>query len=234
MGNKLRLITILEILKEKTDNNHPMAKSELEKELQAKGFEKVDRRVLYDDIKILQAHGDVGVDMRRGAMFKCWALDEKRSFTVSEMIILANAIQELHILTQKKTCDLIEKIVLLGGGHCAQFLRDNLIDFNDKKSEDEDFYENFQNITKAIVEKKKVKFKHKGVEIEIVPISLVLKQGKYIVLYKYVNESGENREQLLWLNSMKEVEIGGESGQICFDNEKIKEYVISKIEQPKK
>lgn len=85
---------------------------------------------------------------------------EDRSFSVPELKILIDAVQAASFVTEKKTAELIEKIASLGGSHCAEILKSNMVSFNTRKHSNESIYYNVDYLEDAIEQNKKVIFRY--------------------------------------------------------------------------
>ena len=113
---KIKLLKIMEILRQETDEEHPMTKVELAARLVAMNVS-CSPRSLIRDIKLLNEQGYEIMDRLIGhekAYFVC-----DRSFSVPELKILIDAVQAASFVTNKKTGELIDKIAALGGSHRA-------------------------------------------------------------------------------------------------------------------
>ena len=141
---RIRLVKILEILRQETDEDHPMGTQTLIKKLAEQGIE-CDRRTLYRDIQVLNDYG-----------YEVLCVD--RSFDIPELRILLDAVQAASFITPKKTEVLVDKIADLAGSHRAEVLKKNIMRFNITKHTNEAIYYNVNEIESAIMEGKKVSF----------------------------------------------------------------------------
>ena len=133
-NQKIKLMKIMEILRQETDEEHPMTKVELAARLVAMKVS-CSPRSLIRDIKLLNEQGYEIMERLIGhekAYFVC-----DRSFSVPELKILIDAVQAASFVTEKKTLELIDKIAALGGSHKAAILKRNLIKFNTRKHRNE-------------------------------------------------------------------------------------------------
>lgn len=118
---KIKLLKIMEILRQETDEEHPMTKVELAARLVAMKVS-CSPRSLIRDIKLLNEQGYEIMERLIGhekAYFVC-----DRSFSVPELKILIDAVQAASFVTNKKTGELIDKIAALGGSHRAAVVKD--------------------------------------------------------------------------------------------------------------
>ena len=151
---RIRLVKILEILRQETDEDNPMPTNTLIKKLAEQGIE-CDRRTLYRDIQVLNDYG-YEVLRTRAISNEYYIVD--RSFDIPELRILLDAVQAASFITPKKTEVLIDKIADLAGSHRAEVLKKNIMRFNITKHTNEAIYYNVNEIERAIMEGKKVSF----------------------------------------------------------------------------
>ena len=119
---KIKLLKLMEILRQETDEQHPLRATEICNRLVSLGIT-CDRRTLTKDIALLNEQGfevmTTMISHEKGYYI------EDRSFSVPELKILIDAVQAASFVTEKKTAELIEKIASLGGSHCAEILKSN-------------------------------------------------------------------------------------------------------------
>ncbi|MBE7060178.1 MAG: WYL domain-containing transcriptional regulator [Ruminococcaceae bacterium] len=152
---KIKLLKLMELLREETDEQNPMLAKEVCKRLADKGVI-VDRRVLTRDIDVLNEFGYEIMATMIGHEKAYYVID--RSFSVPELKILIDAVQAATFITDKKTPELVEKIAALGGSHRAEILRGNIVRFNTRKHSNESIYYNVDCLENAIQNNKKVIF----------------------------------------------------------------------------
>ena len=128
--SKIKLLRIWEILKQESDEEHPLSTNQIIERL-ARGGISCDRRTLYQDIAALNSYG-YEVICRRGQHSNSYYVED-RSFDVPELRILIDAVQAASFLTEKKTVELVDKIAALGGSNRAEILKRNMVDFNTNK-----------------------------------------------------------------------------------------------------
>ena len=122
---KIKLIKILEILRQDSDEDHYIESTEILSKLAAMGIE-CDRRTLYGDIDVLNDFGyEVLCEKNPGKPNNYCVVD--RSFDVPELRILMDAVQASSFITPSKTEVLLDKIADLGGSHRAELLRSNIV-----------------------------------------------------------------------------------------------------------
>lgn len=186
---KIKLLKLMELLREETDEQNPMVAKDVCKRLEDKGVI-VDRRVLTRDIDILNEFGYEIMSTMIGHEKAYYVID--RSFSVPELKILIDAVQAATFVTDRKTPELVEKIAALGGSHRAEILRGNIVCFNTRKHSNESIYYNVDCLENAIQNNKKVIFlyydldehgekvyRRDGHHYVVEPIALVFNDDNY-------------------------------------------------------
>lgn len=155
---KIRLIKLLEILRQHSDEDNYLSTTEIIERLAAIGIV-CDRRTLYKDIELLNESGyEVLCEKSPGKPNGYCVAD--RSFNVPELRILMDAVQASSFITPKKTEELVDKVANLGGSHRAELLQSNIVKFNTTKSANENIFYSISEINAAIENGKKVSFEY--------------------------------------------------------------------------
>ena len=154
---KYKLLKILELLRQETDEQHPLPTSQICSKLGEMGIS-CERRTLTKDIAVLN---ELGYEVMWN-----WVGKEKgyyiedRSFSVPELKILIDAVQAASFVTEKKTAEIVEKVAALGGSHQAELLKENMVCFNTRKHANESILYTVDGIEDAIIRKKKIAFNY--------------------------------------------------------------------------
>ena len=105
-GSKIKILKILEILRENSDEEHPLTATEIVAMLGAAGYS-AERKAIYNDIDLLI---DYGFDViKNPAPKKGYYLGE-RDFQLAEVRLLIDAIESAQFVTERKTAELREKL----------------------------------------------------------------------------------------------------------------------------
>lgn len=211
---KIKLLKLLELLRQETDEQHPLPTNAVCSKLAGMGIT-CDRRTLAKDIALLNEQGYevmwTWVGKEKGYYI------EDRSFSVPELKILIDAVQAARFITDKKTAELIEKIADLGGSHRADILKSNMVCFNTRKHSNESIYYNVGYLEDAIQQNKKVIFyyfdlnengekvyRHDHHHYVVEPIALIFNEDNY---YLMVYSSRHNSTANYRVDRMERVEI---------------------------
>ena len=153
-GQRLKLLKIWEILRQETDEAHPMSSVELLERLEAIDI-KCDRRTLYADIQALNESGyKINCNRRKTNEY----FVERREFSMAEIQILMDAVQAASFITDDKTKVLVDKIAELAGSRKAEAIKKNIVAFNTVKSHNGDIFGTVATITQALEQGKKIEF----------------------------------------------------------------------------
>lgn len=155
-NQKLKILYILKILKEKTDEEHPMSTSELIRELAAFGIF-AERKSVYDDIDALLSYGiDIVKISSRSNLYYIG----EREFQLPELKLLVDTVQSAKFITRKKSLELIKKLEGFTSIHNAKKLQRQVFISGRVKTVNEQIYYNVDTINAAMLENKKISFKY--------------------------------------------------------------------------
>lgn len=155
-NQKSKLLYLMKIFWEKTDEEHPITINELIEELAKAGIS-AERKSLYRDIEILQNFGlDIIAERRKTYGYYL----ASRIFELAELKLLIDAVQSSKFITHKKSNELIRKIESLSSEHEANRLQGQVYVANRIKNANESIYYNVDRIHSAIGENSKISFKY--------------------------------------------------------------------------
>lgn len=150
-NQKLKLLYLIDILKEYTDESHPLSAEQICELLSQKGIS-AERKSIYRDISVLMEYGyDIATSVSPRGYFLAW-----REFEVPEVCLLLDAAESADFISPKKTRELTEKLEKLISKNEAKKLRRQVFIDNRKKSDNERVYINIDLISSAIDENKKI------------------------------------------------------------------------------
>ncbi len=167
-GQKVKLLYIIKILSELTDDEHPLSATEICKNLALYGVT-AERKAIYDDIECLIGFG---YDIIQTRTPKNGYFLASRDFELPEVFLLGDAVRTAKFISEKKTRELTKKLDGLVSRYQAKGnLRGIYIDSSSKTHNEELFY-NIDSINTAIEQGKKIKFTYS---------KKILREGKQIV-----------------------------------------------------
>lgn len=150
---KLRLLTLMDILSQETDEEHRLTAEELVSLLQGRGID-TERKSIYRDIAVLQDAGWDIITGRNGCFLA------SRDFELPELKLLADAVQCSRCITEKKSYELIGKLEKLTSRHNAGQLRRQLHLVGRPKAENEQIYYNVDALYGAIANNSEITFRY--------------------------------------------------------------------------
>ncbi|MBQ2940520.1 MAG: WYL domain-containing protein [Clostridia bacterium] len=233
---KIKLLKLMEILRQETDEQHPLRASAICARLVEQGIT-CDRRTLSRDIALLNEQGFEVMWAMLGHEKGYYV--EDRSFSVPELKILIDAVQAASFVTEKKTEELIGKIAALGGSHQAEILTGNQVSFNTRKHSNESIYYTVDRLEQALVRQKKVIFRYYDLDANgqkayrrdghhyvVEPVGLVFNEDNYYLM-TYSSRHGNTANYRV--DRMDSVEIIDEP--ICEQAVILRESVAGYTEQ---
>lgn len=155
-GQKLRLLYLMQLFLEKTDEEHPITVPQMIDALAARGLP-AERRSLYDDIKTLRLFGmDIVTSRSRTVGYFLGS----REFELAELKLLVDAVQASRFITLKKSRELIKKLErLTSAGQASQLSRQVYV-AGRVKAMNESIYYNIDELHRAISLKRQISFQY--------------------------------------------------------------------------
>lgn len=169
---RLRLLKVLEILKNNSDKEHPIPAADILKELSKYGVE-AERKSIYKDIEALQ---EAGFDVVKTCTPKKGYYLTSSGFEMPEISLLTDAVQSAGFIPKKKTEQLVQKLQSLVSCHQAAELKSRVCIENRSKSGNEGIYKNIDLINTAITKHLQVKIKYVKNKLEGTQVSATVKE----------------------------------------------------------
>ncbi len=187
-NQKLKLLYLINILNEETDENHSLSLQEIIERLADKGVS-AERKSLYNDIAIL---GDYGIVVERTSDHKYYV--STRDYELAELKILVDIIQSSQFLTAKKSRALTKKLYRETSRYGAAEL-DRQVHTAFAKVPNEKIFYTVDAIHRAIRDNRQIKFsyfrynedkmlveRHEGHQYTVSPIALVFDNENYYLV----------------------------------------------------
>lgn len=196
-GQKLKLLYLLDYLKENTDENRVASMSEIISYLAGYGI-KAERKSIYSDIEALRDYGAdiVYVGGKKGGYFLA-----SRHFELPEIKLLIDAVQSSRFISQSKSARLTDKLASLAGKNKGLLMKRQIIGDSTRTDNETVFY-SIDRVFDAIHLDRQVSFRYyeyvlegsgitrryrRGGKIYVVdPVSMV-RSGDYYYLVAYEN-----------------------------------------------
>ena len=154
---KLKLLYLLKIMLENTDDEHGLKSTDIIRCLSEVGI-KIERKTLYNDIALLKEFGIDIYQEQRGRQILYHI--GNRDFELPELKLLVDLVQSSRFITKKKSQSLINKIEKLTSKHEAEQLQRQVFVSGRVKSENERIYYNVDLIHMAINSDARVNFQY--------------------------------------------------------------------------
>jgi len=152
-GQKVKLFALKEILEKETDAEHGITMWRILKLLEERGI-KAERKSIYDDLRALRDNDILDVTAPQGRDREYSVAS--RTFEISELKMIIDAIQASKFLSEARTRDLIRKVETLCSRHEANNLQRHVVIANRVKSSSKMLFRNVDAIHTAM---------YKGVQI---------------------------------------------------------------------
>lgn len=153
---KLKLLYLMKILLEKSDERHPLRIADIVRELEVYDIQ-AERKSIYSDIELLN---EFGLDIICEKARENYYYIASRDFEMPELKLLVDAVQASKFITHKKSEELIKKIEKLTSIYEARDLHRQVIVNDRVKTMNESIYYNVDAIHNAIQQNRMVKFKY--------------------------------------------------------------------------
>lgn len=212
-NQRTRVINLLKILMQKTDEDHPLNAGELILRLGEIGIE-CDRKTIYEDIEALILCG-YDIISTRGS--KSGYFIAGRDFELPEVALLTDAVLSADFITHKKTNTLVNKLQGLLNDYQAEIYKGRTFLDKRNKADNEEIYYSIDAIERGIGEKKKITLKYlrhtlkdgrvpeiTSKEMKVSPYALVWADDHYYLVCN--NEKYDNLMHLR-LDRMKSVKV---------------------------
>lgn len=156
-NQKLKLIYLMKILLEKTDETHRINMQEIISSLTAYGID-AERKSIYNDMETLRLYGMdiIGEKENRTYYYHVG----NRRFELAELKLLVDSVQAAKFITAKKSNELIKKIEGFASKYEASQLQRQVYVAGRVKTMNESIYYNVDFIHTAIGTNMKIKFQY--------------------------------------------------------------------------
>ncbi len=223
-NQKLKLLYLMDLLLERTDEEHGITMQEILDALQAHGI-KAERKSIYDDFESLRIYG-LDVLMRKENRSYVYYAPNPR-FELAELKLLVDSVQAAKFITAKKSNELIKKIEKLASRYEAGQLQRQVFVAERVKTENESIFYNVDILHAAIGANSKIRFQYfqwnvkkeaelrrDGAYYEVSPWALSW-DDEYYYLIAYDSAAGEIRhyrvDKMLKIQTTSEAREGQEA-----------------------
>lgn len=219
-NHKMALLYMLRELLQKTDENHSLNASDLIRLLEQYGCQ-ADRRTIYSNAEILS---NFGIDVQKKEDSPGYYIGS-RDFELPELKLLVDAVQSSKFITEKKSEELIKKLMRLTNEQKATELNRSVFIRNRMKSGNEKVYYNVDDLHNAMNTDHMIEFqygewdtskhlvvKHEGKKYRVSPWALTWDDENYYLI-AYDEEDGKIKH--FRVDKMIRIEIIDEARNGC-------------------
>lgn len=154
---KTSALAILKILEENSDSEHKLTQPEILEKLENFYDVNIDRRTLYDNVRMLQDFGyDISTRTDNG---EGYFLND-RTLEPSEVTLLCNAIHSSNFIPSKSSKELINKLLETQSKYFKSNYNDKVYIDNKDKKDNKEFFLNIDLISEAITNFKQISFNY--------------------------------------------------------------------------
>ncbi len=191
-NQKLKIMYLMKILTEQTDDEHDITLAEIVEQLQAYGVT-AERKSLYSDIENLRLFGMDIIGSQYDRTFHYQVVN--RPFELAELKLLVDSVQSAKFITEKKSRELIKKIEAYASKYEAEKLDRQVNVAGRVKNMNERIYYSIDAVHEAISNNqqisfqyftwtvdKKMELKHDGAVYHVSPWALCWDDEKYYLI----------------------------------------------------
>lgn len=179
-GTKYRLLYLYQILVQNSDEEHPISTSGLKRMLKEKYDIEVNRNTLGNDLDTLKQSG-LHIEVIHSTQNKYYF--DGRIFNEAELKILLDTVASSKFITERKSTQLMAKLLTQTSEINAAKLRRHLYTIGRVKSDNEKGYNNVDIINNAIDSKHKISFTY--LEYDINKRRPLMDNGKVYIVSPY-------------------------------------------------
>lgn len=154
-NQKLKIVYLMKILLEKTDETHSITMAEIISSLECYGIT-AERKSIYSDIESLRQYGLDIIGEQQDRTYYYYI--GNRQFELAELKLLVDSVQSAKFITAKKSNELIKKIEGLASKHEASQLQRQVYTTERIKTANESIYYNVDRIHSAIASNVQITF----------------------------------------------------------------------------
>lgn len=215
---KLKIVYLMKILNEKTDETHSVTMSDILRELSRYGIT-AERKSIYSDIELLRTYGMEIEGEQKDRTYYYRVVN--RDFELAELKLLVDCVSSARFVTEKKSNQLIKKIEGLASDYEAKKLQRQVFVTERVKSENEQILYNIDAIHRAIAEnseiefkyfnwnrKKEIELRHDGITYNMSPWALTLVDEYYYLVCFDAKTEGI---KYFRVDKMLNIEVNGKS-----------------------
>lgn len=154
--NRRRILDIMKLLFEKTDEDHWITTEQIRDELEKMGYERPNRKTIEPNIQFLIEEMDLDIEKERGVCNRYRWIN--REFELAELKLLVDAVQSSRFISDKKSREIIDKLKGLTSDAHGDQLDRKVLTVDSFKRDNKSVLYSIDAINEAIRDKKKISF----------------------------------------------------------------------------
>ena len=212
--NRRRILDIMKLLFEKTDEDHWITTEQIRDELEEMGYERPNRKTIDPNIQFLIEEMGLDIEKDRGTSNRYrWV---SRDFELAELKLLVDAVQSSRFISDSRSREIIRKLKSLTSDAQGSQLDRKVITASRFKRDNSSVLYSIDAITEGIRDNKKIRFvmvdydvdmnevlRHDGRVHEVSPYALIWNNDYYYMLGM---ASGEDKVKPFRVDRMKNTE----------------------------
>ena len=156
-NQKLKMLYLVKIFSEETDDHHKLTMPQIIERLDSYGVN-ADRKTLYQDFEELRRYGYDIIKEQEGRNHYYYL--GSRDFELPELKLLVDSVQSSKFITDRKSGQLIRKLESLAGRHDAALLHRQVFIAGRIKTMNESIYYNVDELHEAINSNRQIRFRY--------------------------------------------------------------------------
>lgn len=213
--NRRRLLDIMKLLYEKTDEEHWLTTEQIRDELEMMGYERPNRKTIDPIIQFLIEEMELDIEKERGVCNRYrWVA---REFELAELKLLVDAVQSSRFISEGRSRAIISKLKHLTSNYLGDQLDRKVITSSSFKRENSSVLYSIDTINEAIRTGRKIRFqmvdydinkneqlRYGGLVHEASPYAMIWNNDYY---YMLAMPTGEDAVRVYRVDRMKNTEL---------------------------
>lgn len=213
--NRRRILDIMKLLFEKTDEEHWITTEQIRDELEQMGYDRPNRKTIDPNIQFLIEDMGLVIEKERGVSNRYrWV---SRDFELAELKLLVDAVQSSRFISDGRSREIIRKLKGLTSEAMGDQLDRKVLTSNSFKRENSSVLYSIDAINEAIRNRKKVSFQMVDYDVdmnevlryggrvhEVSPYALIWNNDYYYMLGIH---SGEDKVRVYRVDRMKNTAV---------------------------
>lgn len=213
--NRRRILDIMKLLFEKTDEEHWITTEQIRDELEQMGYERPNRKTIDPNIQFLIDEMGLDIEKERGTSNRYRWID--RDFELAELKLLVDAVQSSRFISDSRSREIIAKLKGLTSEYQAEQLERKVITANRFKRDNSSVLYSIDAINDGIRNRRKITFvmvdydvnmneqlRYDGRIHEVSPYALIWNNDYY---YMLAMATGEDKVKPFRVDRMKNTEV---------------------------